>query len=145
LKLLILLLVATSINAATLIVHGPCSNSAKYVFSHDIETDDTVGDFTVRVLSRKNISFKGNAAGINQIENSPVSSASLEIISDTHMRSYGWCYSINDKVLESYPSQVPMNADSKIYWYYAYAEYKAGQWISQCQPSFKLKSKYICN
>lgn len=143
-KFLILSLLSINAWAGTFIVHGPCKNSPSYILQEKSLKGETVGDYTVRILSKYKIDFKGNEAGINQIEDSPIGQASLEVISNTHMRAYGWCFAINGKTLESYPSQVEMIPSAQVYWYYAFAEYKDGKWVSQCSPSYKVKSKFMC-
>ena len=68
----------------------------------------------------------------------------MEVLSDTDMRSYGWCFEVDGKVPESYPDSIPLKGVKKITWFYAYAEYVKGEWISQCKPSYQLKSPYVC-
>ncbi len=147
-KLLIgLILWASFINyamGATFIIHEPCDKRPSFIVKESIVLNETVGDFTVRILEKFKIPFQGNSAGINQIKNSPIGKSSLEVVNNFSMRAYGWCYSLNNKLVEEYPSQVMLDENSKVYWFYAYAEYYVGSWISQCQPSYKLKSDFIC-
>ena len=58
----------------------------------------------------------------------------LEILSEREMKAYGWCYSINGEVPEAFPDEVALGPQDKVVWFFAYAHYLAGEWISQCVP-----------
>ena len=123
---------------------GPCSE--KPLHSQEIGPKfETVGDLTVFVLQKNNIPYVGSEQGINQVFNTPVGDAALEVISDTEMRSYGWCFFVDGEMSSDYANQVYLTPSvKKIQWIYGYAEFKKDAWVSMCKKTYKLKPKFIC-
>lgn len=123
-------------------VFGPCQK----LFSTTIyQNFQHVGELTIETLSHHQFSYKGTEQGINSIENSPMGLDALEVINDHEMRSYGWCYQVDDRIPEIYPHEFFItNNIKKIIWFYGYAEYKSGQWVSQCRSSHQLKPEAFC-
>lgn len=129
--------------AHELSVIGPCLENP--IFSVDVaDKFETVGDLTIHTFKKNGIPFLGNERGINVIFNSPIGDASLEVISDTEMRAYGWCFFVNGKVSMEYADETYLNPGDKVEWIYSYALYSNGEWKSMCNPSYKIKSEYIC-
>lgn len=131
-----------SAHAATLDIIGPCSK--RPILS--LETSDqfeTVGDLTMHYLRKNRVQFQGNERGINSMFNTPIGLDAMEVLSDTQMRSYGWCFRVNGRVPESYADQVNLNKGDHVEWYFGYAWYDKG-WISICNPSYEVRSPFLC-
>ena len=101
-----------------------------------VDLNKTVGAITVEVLREslgKQIqSFNGSESSILEIAGL---GNHLEVISDSKMRAYGWCYSVNGKAPELMPDRVTLKAQTDhLRWYYGYALYDKGEWQAQCVP-----------
>jgi hypothetical protein len=142
----LLLVLFVSVNAMAVEINfiGPCDK--KPLLSGSMGNKyETVGDTTVQFLTKNNVAYNGNARGINQVFNTPVGDAALEVISDTEMRAYGWCYFVDNMGPDVFADEYPMdNTIKKIDWIYGFAHYKNGAWISNCTPAFTIKPKFIC-
>lgn len=125
-------------------VVGPCS--AKPLFQRNLKvTKESVGDLTVSTFERFEVPYLGTERGMNSIYGTPIGDVTLEVISDTEMRSFGWCFDIDGIVPEIYPDKIQVVPQMKsIRWFYGFAHYKNGQWISQCEEAFKVKPKFAC-
>ncbi len=141
--LIVVFLTLDSVSGHELSVVGPCSQSP--VFEASINSKfDTVGDLTIHIFDKNNVPYLGNERGINVIFNSPIGDGALEILSDTEMRAYGWCFFVNGKVSMEYANETYLNPGDKVEWVYSYAFYSKGEWKSMCNPSYKIKSDNIC-
>lgn len=141
--LIISLLFQANSMAHELSVIGPCSE--KPLFATEVANKfETVGDLTIHTFNKNGIPYLGNERGINTIFHSPIGDGALEVISDTEMRAYGWCFFVNGEVVMEYADETYLNPGDKIEWIYSYALYSAGEWKSMCNPSFLTKSEYIC-
>lgn len=137
------LLIQANSMAHELSVIGPCSE--KPLFATEVANKfETVGDLTIHTFNKNGIPYLGNERGINTIFHSPIGDGALEVISDTEMRAYGWCFFVNGEVVMEYADETYLNPGDKIEWIYSYALYSAGEWKSMCNPSFLTKSEYIC-
>ncbi len=94
----------------------------------------TVGKISVDVFDKESIPYKGGAYVISQLfELGGRGADDIEIISESEMKAYGWCFSINGDVPNTMPDMTDViDQNSKIVWFYAYAHYKNGAWIGQC-------------
>ena len=138
----LLSLISFSSMAATLEVIGACSK--KPLLSIEGQNHfETVGDFTLHYFQKNRIPFQGNERGMNSIFNTPVGLDAMEVLSDTQMRSYGWCYRVNGKVPDVYADEIILNDGDHIEWFFAYAWYDKG-WISMCNPAYEVKSPQFC-
>jgi hypothetical protein len=109
------------------------------------ESFQNVGVLTIQTLKKFGIPFLGNEHGLNTVFNSPIGLDALEIISDTEMRSYGWCFEVNGIIPELFPSEIPLTSEiQSITWFYGYAHYLDGVWKSQCEPAWKIKPAFLC-
>lgn len=96
---------------------------------------ETVGELTVRVLTENHIEFKGSELGIFSIFGTPVGDPALEIISDTEMKAYGWCFWLDGVLSETRVFEQGFHSpDQVLEWRWSYAHYKNGDWIGQCIP-----------
>lgn len=122
---------------------GPCSE--KPLHKLNLLNGLDVGEATVMTLSSKRIPFEGTEGTINTIMGIPKKNESFEIISNTEMRAYGWCFDVDGEIPEEYPNQIPLDEGmKKIRWFHGYAEMKEGQWVSQCQETAKLRPAFLC-
>lgn len=139
--------IVLNLQAVTLEFVGPCSEEPIVSFELG-DKFQTVGDATLHTLEKNNIPFKGTSRGLNSVFNTPVGMEALEVLSDFEMRSHGWCYSVDGVSPEVYPDELFLNGpDGKIQnirWFFGFAHYVRGEWISQCEPSFGVASSFLC-
>jgi hypothetical protein len=130
-------------SAQTISVIAPCSN--QILWRQELsELPRNLGVATVTSLEASGLQFQGTERGINQINHSPIGRGSMEIISATEMYSYGWCYSVNGVIPEGYPHEIELNADDQVVWFYGFAHYQNGEWISQCEDSILRRQQKFC-
>ena len=121
-------------------VVGPCST--KPLHASNLLEALTVGEATVRTLDKHKIPYQGNERGMNTMFKL---GNDMEILSDSDMRAYGWCFDIDGEVPESYADEIPLHEGmKKVRWFHGYAEMKNGQWVSQCRETAKLKPEFLC-
>lgn len=98
----------------------------------------TLGTLTNEVLEhalfRKQIAeYQGNDGGvlsINRLGNA------LEVLSDTEMNAYGWCYKVDGVAADLLANQYELTGnESTIEWFYAYARLEKNIWTSMCVPA----------
>jgi hypothetical protein len=130
--------------SSTVTVIGPCD--AKPLLQ--VQTNSqapTLGDLTVEVFQQNRIPFVGDRSGIKSIRNSPIGDEALEVLSNSKMRSYGWCVSVNGVQPAKMPDEVRLQGNSNnILWFYAYSLYDRGLWKDYCTPSYKVRSLPVC-
>jgi hypothetical protein len=120
---------AVNASAITVRVVGK-NNAVLFESNYDIKTPVTAGIATVGALNAGNIPFKGADYGILKMFDL---TDDIDVISDTEMKSYGWCFSIDGVVPNTTPDHVSVKKpDSVIEWFYAYAWYNNGDWVGQC-------------
>lgn len=99
----------------------------------EVSLPQTAGQVTVHFLEKNQIPFVGDADGIVSIYSL---GSDLEVLSDTEMKAYGWCYSVNGVVPEDFVHKINITeSNTEIIWFYGYAHYKLGEWIAQCVRS----------
>lgn len=123
---------------------GPCSETPILTHQFDYSDNLTVGDLTIHTLDEFDIPYKGTRQGISAISNSPTGLDAMEVISDNEMMAYGWCYSINGVTPDNYADTVFVKESDTITWWYGYAHYLDGEWVSSCNPSYLRKSSQFC-
>lgn len=145
--LLISLLSFASISkAAQLSIVGPCQPEPVFKQNISLKPGTSLGDWTIQSLQENKIPFEGSASGIRSIYDSPTGDAALEVLSETEMRAYGWCVSINGEQPGVMPDQVILtDPNSEVVWFYAYTLYDRGQWKDVCTPSHLIRSHFICH
>jgi hypothetical protein len=130
-QIITLLILFTTLNtyAITIEVFG---KSGEVLFSTHLNyaLPFNVGEISVIAFDQKKIPYQGDSSGITGIFNL---GSDIEIISDTELKAFGWCFSIDGDIVDTMPNQTDvLSEDSIIQWYYAYAHYKNGDWIGQC-------------
>ena len=124
---------------------GPCSVRPLLQASLPVSSSN-VGQASVATLENFEIAFQGNESGLNSAFGTPTGMAALEILSDNEMRSYGWCYSIDGAVPEVFPNAIPLtHVQREVRWFFAYAHYLNGEWVSQCEPAYQLRPAFLCH
>ena len=135
----------TSVYGANLSVIGPCDKTPVYSEELSVELGDNVGTFSIRFFDQFNIDYVGSERGMNSILNTPTGLDAMEVVSDNEMMAYGWCYSINGTSPEVYPDEVEIKEEDQVIWWFGYAHYLDGQWVTQCSPSYERRSDFICD
>lgn len=121
----------SSVQAVTLKVIGK-NGEVLFAGEQTSSLPQTVGQVSVDFFKQNQIPFVGDIDGIVSIHGL---GSELDVISDTDMKAYGWCYSVNGVVPEDFVHKVNIiDQKTELIWFYAYAYYKAGEWISQCVP-----------
>lgn len=139
---MISLLLASSLSIEFI---GPCSVGPLLKTNVEQGPARTVGAATIATLEKFEIDYQGTEAGLNSAFGTPVGMDAMEVISDTEMRSYGWCYQVDGSIPEAFPNGIPLaSVQHEIRWFYAYAHYLNGEWVSQCEPAYKLRPAILC-
>ena len=139
------LIVSAHSQALTWKVFGACTN--KPVQQGEIAADlsKSVGAITVEIFNQNKIPFVGAAEGMNSILNTPIGLDAMEIVSQTEMRVYGWCYSVNGKDPVQMPHEIKFkNQSDELIWYYAYSTNNKGEWTDYCSPAYWIKAIQFC-
>lgn len=124
---------------------GPCSEKPLLQTTANAVDSSNVGQMSIETLKKFKIDFKGSESGLNSVFGSPTGLDAMEVLSDNEMRSYGWCFEVDGKVPENYPDSISLMNVKKVRWFFGYAHYLNGNWISQCEPAFELKPKFLCH
>lgn len=135
-RLLAAFIVLVSLNAYALTSKVIGKNS-EVLFSAatEVALPQTVGQISVEFFNKNQIPFVGDIDGIVSIYDI---NSELELISDTDMKAHGWCYSVNGVVPEDFVHKVSVSKqETELVWFYGYAYYQAGEWVSQCVPHGK--------
>jgi hypothetical protein len=140
-------LFVSSANAVVFQIKNLCEDTNYHYEEIEILDKTTAGHLTTYVLSNNEIDYIGNEHAINSILGTPVGLDAFEVLSDTSMRVYGWCYSVNgvDPDVLSSEVQILPHSESIITWYYGYAELLKDDWISYCNPVYKDPKSFVCN
>ena len=132
-------------HAITFEIVGPCDGTPFLQGTFKSDISESVGKTTLDLLDFYGISYVGTENGIHSIQNSPIGDDAIEVLSETRLRAYGWCFSINGVIPDKLASMVNFqSASDHLRWFYAYSTYDNGVWVDYCKPSFKIKSQKIC-
>jgi hypothetical protein len=144
-KIILALICASSMTqAATLVVTGACSE--KPLLKKSIKINEmTAGKFTMAMFDKYKVPFEGSDQHVSSIYNSPKGLDAMEVLSDTKMRSHGWCFAINGELAEVYPHEISIKDTDTVHWFYGYANYDAGEWSGMCQPTFEIAPAQFCD
>jgi len=129
---LFITLLSTQVFAQLSIISHDNTASFNYQLK-DSDIGSSVGELTIKMLNDYEILYQGSEQGLNSILNSPTGLDATVIISDSEMKSYGWCFKINGVIPEVYANEVFINTTTdQVLWFWGYAHYKDGEWIAQC-------------
>lgn len=143
-KLALIVLITASSFAATFDIIGPCSETPQLSASMKVGVTN-VGDATIKFLDLNNVDYIGSRVGMKSIFNSPTGLDAMEIISDYEMNAHGWCYSVNGHEPNIYPDEVELKDTDHVIWWYGFAHYYKGEWLSMCEPTWKRAPSQFCN
>ena len=105
----------------------------------NVSLPQTVGQVSVDFFNTFAVPFVGDIDGIVSIHGL---GSDMDLISDSEMKAYGWCYSIDGVVPEDFVHKISIDAQkTELIWFYAYAYYKSGQWTHQCVPHGEVTSE----
>ena len=139
------LIVSTPSFAVNFDVIGPCSKKPVYAGTFKTDLTDSVGQISVDIFDFNKITYAGNDVGMNSILNTPVGTDAIEIISDTKMRAYGWCFSVNGVIPEILASETYFNNQNDyLSWFFAFSTYDQGVWTDYCVPAYTIKAPQFC-
>ena len=65
-----------------------------------VHTPTNIGDMTIEIFNKFQIPFSGSKYGISQIYDK---GQDIEVISDTEMKAYGWCFEVDGMIPETMP------------------------------------------
>lgn len=142
--LLIFFIMSFLAHAGTVSFTKPCSNEIIHRYSKVSSERMSVAEFTLAALKFLNISHQGSLEGISSIYKTPTGLEAMDVINDHELRAYGWCYSINGYSPEVLPGEMAVENDDKVLWWYGYAQYLNGEWITQCTPSYSQRDSNFC-
>jgi hypothetical protein len=81
---------------------------------------------------------------MSSILNTPTGDDSLEVISNSEMRAYGWCYEVNGAQPAVMPDKAILKGGEHVRWFYAFSHYVAGKWVSVCEPAYTVQPAALC-
>lgn len=143
--LLILITLSTSVSAVTFDVIGACSHTPLYSGQFRTDIKENVGALSIEFFEDQSIPYTGSVAGFSSINHSPSGMDAIEVLSDTKMRAYGWCFSINGVIPDTLTSETFVaKQNDYISWFYAYSTYDQGVWTDYCVPSYKIQAPQFC-
>lgn len=146
-KVILSLLLSTTIFASIKVnILDPCSGKIKYRIEL-AEYFSNVGSASIEALNQLNIDFQGNENSIVSIDGTPTGVDAYLVISDSEIRAYGWCYSVNGQSPELMPNEYILQEDQdhQINWHFGYALHKDGLWITQCTPAWSSTPNLVCD
>ena len=127
---------ASEVLAVTVSFISPCEKEVTHKYEFELKSKKNVGLVTLEALEYFNISFQGSEQAFNSMFQTPTGLDALEVISDSEMMAYGWCFSVNGVSPEVFPDKVLLEESDEVLWWFGYAHYRNGQWITQCTPSY---------
>lgn len=131
--------------AATLVVEAPCDVTPWLATTVSPAFGQSVGALTITALDREGVPYVGSAGGIASIRNTVSGDQAIGVLSDTEMRAYGWCFSLNGEEPDLMPDDVIVaDEHDEIRWYFGFAQYRDGAWISYCTRTSVVRPAYIC-
>ena len=102
---------------------------------------------SLAVFTQNNIQNQSSEFGVAQLMNSPIGIDAMEVLSDTVMRSHGWCYSVDGEIPELLMNEMKLTGEEKVItWFMGYSTYigdpQTGDaiWEGQCIPSYSLEA-----
>jgi hypothetical protein len=98
----------------------------------------SVGDLSHEVLEKALSQgllrqYQGSEAGVSTIDGL---GSALEVLSNTQMNAYGWCYRVDGQSSDLLAHQHNLSGnETRIEWFYAYAHLDKDEWKSMCVPA----------
>jgi hypothetical protein len=127
------LLVSSPLFAVRIDIEDPCTGKIA-ASSYQIEGEGvSLGELSIRALEGLALPYLGSDAGINSIFNTPTGLDAMEVLSDTDMRAYGWCYLVDGELVDRYANDIPSKGIDTVTWFYGYALMENATWVSMCE------------
>lgn len=146
LPLCLLLAFTTTAYSVEISVSGPCDSMPLYQNSFVGDLNQSLGKISVDNFEKNKVPYLGNENGMHSILGMPYGDAAIEILSNTKMRAYGLCFTVNGEIPEALSSEVYLSKQSdKIHWFYAFSTYDQGLWVDYCVPANTVKSHQFCD
>lgn len=139
----LILLLSSTLQASEVYFQGPC-HEEPFLKGEVAGVGINAGEATIRLLDQSKTDYLGSVGGINSIAGTPTGDGAIEVVSDTHLRAYGWCYEVDGFQPAAMPDQIELKGNEVIRWYFAYSSYRDGQWTDYCTPSYQLKPNFLC-
>ena len=141
-----LLLISEASFAITYEIIGPCSETPIFTGEYKLtDLEQNAGKTSVNIFEKNKIPYLGGEEGFKSILNTPTGIDSIETISETKIRAYGWCYSVNGAGPDVMANQYHFeDQNDKLVWFYAYSTYDNDKWLDYCVPSYKIKAAQFC-
>ncbi|MBC7466504.1 MAG: hypothetical protein H7256_10975 [Bdellovibrio sp.] len=131
-KFIVLILIVFTFNWARAMTFEVIGKNGQVILKQElsVELKQNVGQISVQILNKNKISFEGGEFGLSSLVGL---GQDIDVISDTEMKAYGWCFSIDGVISETMPDQTWLKKQNEnLLWFYGYAHYKNGDWIGQC-------------
>lgn len=140
-----LTLITNKSQAITFEIQNPCEKIPFASGNLQLQTSNAL-EITKLILHQYKIKNETSDNGILSIENFVSGDKKLEIISESKMRAYGWCFSINGSIPDLMPDQILLKSNEELKWFLAYSTYDNGQWIDYCKEVIANheSQKFIC-
>jgi hypothetical protein len=142
--LLVAFLFSTFTYSLEISITNLCEDSTYAKSNYHFIGTKTVASITHDFFNTKNISNQSTPNAITSILNTPTGLDGYEVISDEEMFVYGWCYSVNGTQPDKLMSEVEVNENDNIEWFYGSAHYLKGKWLTYCEPSYLRNWQVIC-
>lgn len=144
--LLIALMFMANARALDFSITSVCEDKLEIQESLEIFHDSTVSELTLHILDLHNIPYEGNIHSLNSMFNTKLGLDSYEVISDNEMKVFGWCYEVNGEQPDIIMSEfiIDPSIHKTINWFYGYAHFLNGEWITYCTPVYLEKTDFIC-
>ena len=131
----------------TITIDDPCLDQELYRFSmKEVDLNQSVGEAMIHALNKFTIPYIGSMGGLNSLLHTPTGLDAIEVIDDTRLRAYGWCYEVNgiqpDVMMDKYFFDSP---EDSLRWFYGYSFYDRGEWKEYCIPAYQSPLKRYCN
>ncbi len=122
-----------SLNCQALTVSVLDQKGATLFEAETRSTGATVGAITIDVLEQYEVPYTGGVYGITSMFGH---GQDLEVISDTEMKAFGWCFRVDGRTPMTLANETPVPPRvGRIEWFYAYARYVSGTWSQPCLTS----------
>ncbi len=145
----VFLLLATKQSVASqVVIDHPCLDQPILEASDNLITsDETIFSLTKKLILGHKIESQLAQNGVISILNYLGPDQSLEIISETKLRAYGWCYSINGEIPDLMPDEIKIKTNDSIKWFLSFSTYDSGKWVDYCVPTKtnKESSVFVCH
>ncbi len=144
-KVLLGLLLTRVVIGATISYIGPCDSTPLLEKEYELNKEVSVGQLTIKSLDEAGVKYRGSESHLESAFNTPYGLDAMEVISDTKMRSHGWCFDVNGRTSQVYPNDYKIDQDDHILWYYCYVSYDSGVWSNSHRKTHEIAPAQFCS